>query len=229
VFRNLVVDDPAAAGRLLLALLPAQRAADPQPVSYDLLIAERTCISVTVDSDSTRVHAGADPQPDADFQVRGVPDAVVRLLLAGRLRRAVGWRIARVTGDKRRLAALERLIDPPLTLRDLHAEGVRLDPALALAVIGLMIEPSWTRGEKFTIAHQLAGAPHPDGYLNVPGGSLASVAERPLPDAPTTIVVCSADALVPALAGDHVPELFVRGDPRPLELLAGWLDRAQSA
>ncbi len=174
-FRTLAARDPSQAGRLLLALLPAQRAADPQPVAYDLVLGDLACARVTVSSTGAQIDLGDTPRPlaEVDFELVGDLASIARLLAAGPVRAparppAFRHRLARVRGDRDRLGALERLIDAPLTLGQLHAAGVRLDPVLAMTVAALMIEPAWTAGERFTIAHRepaCAGArrlsPHP--------------------------------------------------------------------
>jgi hypothetical protein len=165
-FRRLAAEDASAAGRLVVALLPAQRAADPQPVAYDLILSDVLVAHVT--SDSLAVHvehdATARPASEVDFQLVGDLASLARLLRAGRIRRRLRVpprRIARVRGDRRRLAALDRLLDVRLTVRELGVAGVRLDPVLALTVAGLMIEPAWTTGERFVIGHRESAAAGP--------------------------------------------------------------------
>src|SRR5205085_9892825 len=174
VFRALAAHDPSEAGRLLLAMLPAQRAADPHPVAYDLILSDVLVAHVTVGSAAahTAFDATARPRSEVDFQLVGELASIARLLTAGPVRRRLRARrrIARVRGDRRRLTALDRLIRAPLSLRQLHAAGVRLDPMLAFTLAGLAIEPSWTAGERFTIGHREARSPAPDAYLHVRDG-----------------------------------------------------------
>ena len=129
-----------AAGRLLLALLPAQRAADPQPVAYDLVLGDLACARVTVGSAdihverrrrtaarrrrSTSGSSGISPASPGCWSPAGCG--------AGSRVPPGRDRVARIRGDRARLAALEKLIDAPLTLGELDAAGVRLDPVLAL-------------------------------------------------------------------------------------------------
>ena len=82
--------DASSAGRLLLALLPAQRAADPRPVAYDLVLGDLATARVTVSSASTRIDLGDTPRPmaEVDFRLTGDLAGTARLLIAGGLRAA---------------------------------------------------------------------------------------------------------------------------------------------
>lgn len=233
VFRALGKQDPSMAGHLLLGLLPAQRAADPHPVAYDLVLSDVLCAHITVDS--TGAYVGLDPTArtlsELDFQLVGDLASIVRLLTAGSVRRrlgrlAPGRRLARVRGDRRRIAALDGLLRARLTLCDLVASGVELDPLLALTVAGLMIEPEWTAGERFTIAHRQPTDPSPDAYLHI-RDARAPLASTEAPHGPVATVLESPAAdLLGVLAGATDARLV--GEERPVALLRQWLDRAQS-
>ncbi|MFZ0376925.1 MAG: hypothetical protein WAL38_03785 [Solirubrobacteraceae bacterium] len=232
-FRALCAKDASGAGRLLLALLPAQRAADPQPVAYDLILSDLLVARVTVGSAAGHVEMGTTPRPasDVDFQLIGGLAGIARLLVAGPVRRRLsrvssGRRMARLRGKPHRLAALDRLIDARLSVSELQAAGVRLDPVLAMTVAGLMIDPVWTMGERFVIAHHERGAARPYAYLHVRDGR-PPLASGQSPHAPVeAVVVCPAADLLAVLAGAVRPVETV-GEERPLTLLAQWLGRAQ--
>ncbi len=233
-FRTLAVRDGPAAGRLLLALLPAQRAADPQPVAYDLVLGDLACARVTVGSAAVHVEVGDEPRPmsEVDFELVGDLASIARLLTAGPLRRRIGWlpgrhRVARIRGDRSRFPALEHLIDAPLTLSQLGAAGVRLDPVLALTVAALMIEPEWTAGERFTIGHREAPAPAPDAYLHVLGGRPPLATAEPPHGPVAAVIVCPGEDLLGVLASESGARFVLEGDERPLALVRQWLDRAQ--
>ena len=233
-FRTLVGRDPSVAGRLLLALLPAQRAADPSPVAYDLVLGDLATARVTVSSTTTQVDLGDTPRPltEVDFQLVGDLASIARLLAAGPVRRRLGrlpmgGRLARVRGDRRRLGALEALLDAPLTLGRLHAAGVRIDPLLALTVAAIMIEPGWTAGERFTIAHRDPPAPAPDAYLHIRDARAPMAAEEP-PHGPVAATIeCPPDELLAVLAGEQVAFVAISDAQRSLALIRRWLDRAQ--
>lgn len=232
-FRMLCAQDASGAGRLLLALLPAQRAADPQPVAYDLILSDLLVAHVTVGSAAGHVEMGTTPRPasDVDFQLIGGLAGIARLLVAGPVRRRLsrvssGRRMARLRGNPQRLAALDRLIDARLSVSELQGAGVRLDPVLAMTVAGLMIDPAWTIGERFVIAHQEPSAARPDAYLHVRDGRPLLASGQP-PHAPVeVVVVCPADDLLAVLVGASRPGQ-TNGEERPLRLLAQWLGRAQ--
>jgi hypothetical protein len=234
VFRRLADQDPSAAGRLLLALLPAQRVADPAPVAFDLILADVVCARVTVGSTAAQVEMGAAPRPlrQVDFQLDGDLAGIARLLAAGRVYRLLagllpGRRLARVRGDRRRLSALDRLVAARLTVCQLRHAGVTLDPDLGLAVAALMIDPAWTAGERFTIAHRPPSARAPDGYLHVRDGLPPVAASDPPHGVAETVLVCPGDELLDALAGVAGDGVLVEGEQRPLALVRRWLEHAQ--
>jgi hypothetical protein len=230
VFEALASQDPSTAGRLLLALLPAQHLIHPEPVVYDLVLGELACVRVTATNGRTHVDFGESPRPvdEVDFRVTGELAAIARLVATGRARRRFRRRLARVRGERARFAALTRLARAPFTLSELHAAGVLLDASLALTVVSLMVDPGWTVGERFTIAHQETGAPIAGTYLLVRDGAPLSVTATP-PRAPIlTTIVGPAVELVPVLSGDRPAGSEIHGDSRPVELLRGWLELAQS-
>ncbi len=233
-FRTLAARDASAAGRLLRALLPAQRAADPRAVAYDLVLGDMAAVRVTVSSATAQVDLGDAPRPltGVDFQLVGDLASIARLLAAGPARRRLGrlgfgGRLARIRGDRTRLGALEQLIDAPLTLVQLRAAGVRLDPGLALTVAALMIEPGWTGGERFTVAHRETDGASPDAYLHIRDARAPMVTEDPPHGPVATTIECPPDDLLGVLAGEQVASVAISGDQRPLALVRQWLDRAQ--
>ncbi len=173
----------------------------------DVLVAH-----VTVGSAAANVELDATTRPlsEIDFELVGDLARIARLLGAGPVRRrlgrlAPGRPVARVRGDRRRLAALDALLGARLTLAQLYAAGVRLDPLLALTLAGLMIEPAWTAGERFTLGHREAAAPAPDAYLLVRDGRPPLASADPPHGPVATIVVCPADQLLAVLGGVGPP------------------------
>ncbi|MBV9604336.1 MAG: hypothetical protein JO027_04490 [Solirubrobacterales bacterium] len=232
VFRRLAATDASTAGRLVLALLPAQRAVDPQPVAYDLVLSDVLVAHVTSDSLGMHVERDATPRPAAelDFQLVGDLASLARLLRAGRVRRRLRvppGRMARVRGDRRRLAALDRLLDARLTLGELALAGVRLDPVLAFTLAGLMIDPAWTTGERFVLGHREPAASAPGAYLHIRDGR-PPLAAGEEPHGPVAgVLVCQGEDLLRFLGGAGGPDLEVAGAERPVALVRQWLDRAQ--
>jgi hypothetical protein len=229
VYRQLVARDPMTAGQLLLALLPAQRVVSRQPLAYDLILGDLASVQVTVGKDA-EVELRDEPRaPDqVHFQVWGDLASLARLVVAGRLRRRFGRRLARVSGERARFAALKKLVDSSMTLGELHAAGARPDPSLAFTLASLMVDQRWTAGERFTIAHQAAETSSVGAYLNVRSGDPLLVSDRPPQRPVATTIACPSDSLLSVLAGARPADLFVRGEARPLELLVEWLERAQS-
>ena len=185
-------------------------------MAYDLVLGDLACARVTVSSTGAQIDLGDTPRPlaEVDFELVGDLASIARLLAAGPVARRLGrllfrHRLARVRGDRDRLGALERLIDAPLTLGQLHAAGVRLDSVLAMTVAALMIEPAWTAGERFTIAHREPGAQAPDAYLHIRDGRVPLVAEEPPQGPVATTIVCPADDLIVVLAGDQVASVAI--------------------
>jgi len=228
VFLALARRDAASAGRLLLDLLPAQRAAYPHSVAYDLgLGKESGFVQVTVRDGAPEITYtdAARPSGTVDFEVVGNPASIARLLTARRLRRRFGRRVARIRGDRDAFAALRALVGTPLSLRQLHAAGVRMAPPMALSVVSLMIDPAWTAGERFTIAHADGDV---TACIRVHDGRALTVVSVTSAEPATTTIVCPADSLLLVLGGGWADQFEVRGDERPLGLLLDWVQRAQS-
>jgi hypothetical protein len=228
-FRTLARADPDRAGRLVLDLLPAQRAVYPRPVAYDLeLGGDWGCLRVTVrDGDQEIVPSDAPRAPgDVDFRFTGEPSDLGRRLRAGRFRRLLGRGLGRVHGRRSGLVALDALIGTQLGLGALHATGVRLEPRTALALLAGLISPAWTDGERFTLAY---GAPgEPPVFLIVDGKRPIEVTENRPPDPAATNITGPAGTLELVLRDDPAAADAVSGDQRPVGLLRDWVKRAQS-
>jgi hypothetical protein len=137
--------------------------------------------------------------------------------------------MARISGDRAAFGRLALLVRTPRTLAELHAAGVRLDPELTLGLIARMIDPAWTVGERFTVAHRLAHAAVASSHLEVRDGAPVSAAEGPPSGEADTTIVDGADALLAVLTGRPAPEARLEGRPEPIAQLRAWIDRAQSA
>jgi hypothetical protein len=187
----MVARDPEAAGRLLVALLPASGLAQIEPLE----------------------------------RLPGPPATVARVVVRRRLRRRLGWELAQLACDLTTVSELAKLVRLRAAPAQLHAAGVRLDPSLVLSLVALAIDPLWTLGHRFTLAHLDAKA----AYLEVRDGARPAVnMERPA-GAVTTTVRCSDDALLPLLAGEPGVVSTVEGERRPLELVRGWFADASTA
>ena len=226
--RRVLSDDPTIAGKIALHLLPAQTLV-AGPVRYDLVIGP-TCLTVTLANDRVAVEVVAEPRPlsDVDFRIEGDLAGLGRLLVCGALRRRCSRQVARVRGNRRALRTLKALLREPLTLRELHAAGVQLDPELAFHLIAGMIEPSWTVGERFTLGHETRGGDRRE-YLLVRDGARPCVSRHPPLGPVASTILCPDEQLFPLLAGGSAPEGTVLGRAEPVAQLREWIARAERA
>ncbi len=228
VFRRLAREDPAAAGQLVLELLPAQRAVHPEPIAYDLVLPGETCIRLTVADDALKLELGQPrPPEEVRFAVTGDPAGLARLLAAGRIGRRLRRGLPKVTGDRHGLQALDALVRAPLSLRQLHDAGVRLEPRLALEVVARMIDPGWTSGPRFAIGY-LASDVTPVVYLEVGDGRPAKVSEAVEPGLVAGTIVAEAESLLALLDGGEPGAAEFDGERTGLAQLVSWVKRAQS-
>ncbi|WP_148261064.1 hypothetical protein [Conexibacter woesei] len=223
--RRLVREDPETAGRILVGMLPAHGLVTQRPLAYDLVLADRGTVAVDVRSyGRTTVRALDGPRESrrVDFRVAASHAGFARLLLTRRgLRRR-----ARVRGSRRRLRELRRLSREPLALRDLASTGATLEPALALWLAALAIQPADTVGHRFTIAHApLPGGPA-DAWLRIQDGAPPSVLRTPPGEPVAATLRCTRGALIALLAGVAPPAgegAAIDGDAAVLELVRGWI------
>jgi hypothetical protein len=155
----------------------------------------------------------------------GPPDALASVLVVGRLRRRVRWEKARLECPARSAYALMPLARLRASPAQLWNAGVRPDPALAFTLLAHALEPAWTAGHRFTIAHR---GPDAVTYFSVRERALPAVThERPSAPIVTTIS-CLDEALFAVLSGELPPAVTVLGAIAPLELLQRWFARASS-
>ncbi|MGI8505393.1 MAG: hypothetical protein ACR2MK_01065 [Solirubrobacteraceae bacterium] len=229
VFASLARSDPDRAGRLLVDLLPAQRAVHPHPVAYDLVLGgERGCVRVTVGDGAPQVVLGDSPRApaDVDFQVFGDQAALGRLLIAGPLRRRFGRGVARVRGTRSGLDALEALVRVRLGLPALHRAGVRIEPRTILSVVARLIEPGWTTRERFSLAYETPGTE--TVYLLVRDGRPVEVTEVAPAGRVATSISGPVGTFELLISGRRPAQATVTGDEWPLALVRKWIKRAQS-
>jgi hypothetical protein len=126
------------------------------------------------------------------------------------------------------LEALRSTLSSPFTLQELLEAGVRVEAELGLRLVSAMIDPGWTRGHRFTVAHQEPGSTVPAVHLHVQDGAALSVTRVSPLGAVATTVVCPGESLLPLLAGASRGDAVIRGDGVPVALLREWVNRAQS-
>ena len=229
---KLAHDDPALAGRLLAALLPAQGAAIEGPLAYDVTIAGTGTFGVAIASGRASVERArrAAAALDAEFHLSADP-LVLAELLAGvdhRIGRFFGP--VRVRGRKRRVKALRPLTAGTISLQDAARAGARLDPELVYRALAYAVHPSWTRGHDFTIAQEITGDPPETWYLTARDGAGLTVSSdrrrrpgRHRHDEPRRL-------RPPAPQPSRSPSgerPVVRGDREAVELMRTWTQRAR--
>jgi hypothetical protein len=230
-FRRLAQRDAERAGRLVIGLLGAQRAAWPHAIAYDLVLGPGYgTVQVTVGERGVSVEraGAARTREQVVFQIVGGPARLARSLTAGPLRRLLRVGVARVRGRREGVGALSALLALPLDLDALRGAGVTADSETLFTLLAAMIEPGWTHGERFSISHtderghavflQIRDGGPPLVSLEPPAGRIATELSGP------------AEALWQALAdGTQAGAgLAVRGDQGPLTLVRTWANRAQS-
>ncbi|MGB2710542.1 MAG: hypothetical protein WBC33_03435, partial [Conexibacter sp.] len=106
----------------------------------------------------------------------------------------------------------------------------RLDPALALGLAALAIDPSDTFGHRFTIAHgPLAGGPA-DAWLRVQNGGPLAVVRTSPGEQPALTIRSTRGALLPLVAGVEPPPgevAVLDGDAEALALVRSWIVRTE--
>jgi hypothetical protein len=226
---KLAHDDPAVAGRLLAALLPAQGAVLGEPLAYDLTINGVGTFGVTVTEGRARVEQldRSRPRSQAAFHVRGDPLALAEML-AGvdhKVRRFRGP--VTVRGRRRGVIPLTTLSAASISLTDAARAGAALEPELVYRTLAYAIHPSWTRGHHFTIAQEITSGE--TWYLTARNGAgLAVSATAPgTPDATVTMTRAAFDSM---LRGEQPPpgeRPTVRGDREAVEFMRTWTLRVQ--
>ena len=230
---KLAHDDPATAGRLLVALLPAQGAYLSEPLDYDLTITGTGTFAVSVTGARTYVTPRSAPRGrrEADFHLCADPLTLAELLagVGPRVRRLTGP--ARLRGRRRRLAALERIPAAAGSLADAARAGARLEPGLVFGALPYAIHPAWTRGHRFTVAQEIAGDATQTRYVVVADGTVTAAAQAP-PEGVDATVTLTPKGFEHLLRGEPPPpghRPVVRGDRPAVAQLKAWTDRAQAA
>ena len=223
--------DPKLAAELITELLPAQRLVMERPLTYDARISELDGIwGVRIRNGQTEVgRLPAVSDTEAEFALTGHAADFAELAAGGTGRRLSGLE---VHGRRRRLRVLRRARRRPLELWDLATAGIEVWPGLLLLAVAEAIDPSWSVGQRFTIAFAIeSSTTHANATVHVQardGAPLGVLAAAPEP--PTSTVRISERAFMCMLAGAPLPageRVLVEGETGPLEILIDWADRAQ--
>ena len=217
-------DDPYAAGRWLISLLPAQAAVLEDIPSYDLTVRGLGTYAVT-GADVRRI-----PRPrsrdQARFHLRADAAALAELL-AGEEPRIGRFRGRVRARGRAHVSALAPLAGTRLSLAEALRAGARLEPALVFAALPFAIPPEWTRGHSFTVAQELTQYVTRTWYVTARDGERLTVADTAPgpPDARVTMSRRAFDALLRGEPSIDFPT--VRGDRAAVAALKAWTDRAR--
>jgi len=229
---KLAHDDPRAATRLLLGLVPAQHALIDAPLEYDLTIREAGTYAVSVTPAGASARTLAEPRPRREAAFHITADVVTLAeVLAGVERRMGRWfGPVRVKGRKRGAEVVrDTLARTDLDLAAAARAGADLDPDLVFRSFAYAIHPSWTKGHRFVVAQEIADPSPQRWHLLVRDGRSIGVEKR-IDGKPDAVVSMSRATFGCLLRGNPAPrgELpSVRGDRAAVELLRGWTARAQ--
>ncbi len=231
--RDLSVHDPAAAGRLILQLLPAHGLVESRDLRYDLVVDEVGCLTVRLLDGRVTIAEQLAPlaTDDVDFRLSAPLDKLGVALAGGRLRSLVATGAVRIAPDRRWLGTLRALAQAPLGLRALHSAGVRLDPLLAYRVLTRAIEPQWTAPYRFTLRHEVEGSATQRCFVYVDGERPVSVISPSGRHPQATVTVrCTPDLFVPLLTGELATgeeRELVQGDSEAFSTLQDWIARIE--
>ena len=179
---KLAHDDPRAATRLLLGLVPVQRALVTTPVEYDLTIRDgggTYAISIGQQRASAKPLPGPRPRSQAAYHVSA--DVVTLAeLLAGVDKRMGRWfGSIKVRGRRRGAEALrDALVGARLDLAAAARAGAELDPDLVFRAFAYAIHPAWTKGHRFTVAQEIADPSPQRWHIVVRDGAPVAVERR---------------------------------------------------
>ena len=229
---KLAHDDPHAAGRLIAALLPAHAAALAASLDYDLTIREVGTYAITVVGDRTQVRPLALPRPRRQVDFHLWADALTLAELLAGVPRRVGRLLgpARFRGSRRRLRVLLALPATQLGVAAAARAGAQLEPALVYRALSYAVHPSWTRGERFTIAQEIIGSPPETWFLTARDGAGLAVSSQAPQEGAHATVSMTREAFGHLLRGEPVPRgtrPSVRGDCAVVARMKAWADRAQ--
>jgi hypothetical protein len=117
-----------------------------------------------------------------------------------------------------------------VSLAEAARAGAAREPSLVYRTLSYAIHPSWTRGERFTLAQEITGERPETWYLSARDGAGMTVSATPPDEGVEATVSMTRETFGLMLRGEVVPSgarPVVRGDVRVVELVRAWMDRAQ--
>jgi hypothetical protein len=229
---KLAHDDPRAATRLLLGLVPVQRALVPPPVEYDLTIRGDGTYAISIGQQGATAKPLPGPRPRRQAAYHLSADVVTLAeLLAGVPKRMGRWfGPIKVHGRRRGAEALrDALVGARLDLAAAARAGAELDPELVFRAFAYAIHPAWTKGHSFTVAQEIADPSPQRWHVLVRDGAPVAV-ERRATTAPDAVVTMTRATYLHLLRGERAPSgerPAIRGDRAAVALLRAWTERAQ--
>jgi hypothetical protein len=223
---------PAEATVLLLDLVAGQGLHARRPLDYRLSVPGEGMWSVSLRPGRGVVaRMDQDPVPAdwGEFELAAEPRALLDVLVDGGSRRV--RRRVKIAGTRRRRRALRAL--PPAELRPgrLAAGEIWLDPLLLLKALAELVDPAWTGGQRFVVAHHVEGPRGRSVWVRVRHRTpLEVLAEAP--DEEVAVTINSTQAAFQRFLGGEpagAEKSAIRGDARMLAEYTGWLERARSA
>jgi hypothetical protein len=230
---KLAHDDPRAATRLVLGLVPVQRALVTPPLEYDLTIRGSGTYAISVGEAAAVARSVGGPRPRGEASFHATADIVTLAeLLAGVEKRMGRWiGSVKVHGRRRDAEALRAALRrSDLDLGAAARAGADLDPDLVFRAFAYAIHPSWTKGHAFTVVQEIDGPRTLRWHLAVRDGKPITVERRAPAAPPDAVVSMTRAAFTHLLRGENPPSgerPVVRGDRAVVALLKGWTDRAQ--
>ena len=179
------------------------------------------------------MHARPEPRGRGHAEFHISADALTFAeLLAGVDHRIGRWRgPARFSGSRRKLDVLRALPSTSMSLADAARAGADLEPALVYPTLSYAVHPSWTKGERFTLAQEITGAKPETWYLSARDGAGMTVSAEPPQEGVEATVSMSRETFGLMLRDAAVPSgerPVIRGDHRVVALVKAWMDRAQN-
>ena len=230
---KLAHDDPRAATRFVLGLVPVQHLLVASPLEYDLTIRGSGTYAISVGEQAAAARSIGEPRPRGEASFHASADIVTLTeLLAGVEKRLGRWiGSVKVHGRRRDAEALRAAIaGSGIDLAAAARAGADLDPDLVFRAFAYAIHPSWTKGHAFTIAQELAGPRPLRWHVAVRDGKPVTVERRAPAQPPDAVVSMTRAAFSHLLRGENPPSgerPAVRGDRAAVALLKGWTERAQ--
>jgi hypothetical protein len=190
--------------------------------------------AVTVAGTWTHVKPLATPRARGDRDFHLSADALTLAELLAGVERRIG-RLrgpARFSGSRRRLNALRALPATRLSLAEAARAGATLEPGLVYRALSYAVHPSWTKGERFTVAQEILDDAYQTWYLTARDGAGLAVSPRAPEDGAAATVSMTRGTFDRLLRGEPVPRgerPGVRGDRAVVAKMKTWTDRAQGA